>query len=778
MARITACACAETRVRMHVFDQSSADAPSARNLRTEEVRADLLVCGGGLSGVCCAITAARQGVRVVLVQDRPVLGGNASSEVRLWVLGATSHMGNNNRWAREGGVIDELLVENMWRNPEGNAVLFDTILLEWVTREPNITLLLNTAIDAVRQDVDGAISGASAFCAQNQIRYQIEASLFCDASGDGVIAFLAGAAFRMGAEGREEFGEKMAPAQPQHTLLGHSMYFYSKDVGRPVTFVPPAFALKDIRSIPRFRELKVSDSGCRLWWLEYGGDCDTVYDTERIKWELWHVAYGVWDYIKNSGEFPEAETLTLEWMGTVPGKRESRRFEGDVMLTQQDVVEQRVHADAVGFGGWAIDLHPSDGVYSARPGCEQWHAKGVYQIPYRTMYSRNVPNLFLTGRLISSSHIAFGSTRVMATCAHNGQAVGMAAALCMEAGERPRDLAVPKRMHLLQQRLLRAGQWIPGVTSGDDGDLARSAKTSATSTLQLERLWPSGEWAELDRPLGMLLPLGAGKVPRMFLTIEVDVPVTLIAELWCSERPGNTTPDLLLASLDLPVSTECGELVLDFGASLSSDEHVFVILQPAHGVRVALSREQVTGLLMVSQTMNKAVAKSLVQQPPEDSGIESFAFWLPQRRPAARTLALRFDPPLECFAPANVCNGIGRPWRGTNAWIPARDDARPALRLEWAEPQSIRTIELTFDTDFDHPMESVLMGHPERVMPACVTAFSLCADEGRELAHVQENHQTRYVLRLDEAVKTATLELALLAWGEAMPAVFEVRCYA
>lgn len=121
-------------------------AAEGRTPRSEVLHTELAIIGGGLSGVCAAITAARKGVKVVLVQDRPVLGGNASSEVRLWILGATSHMGNNNRWSREGGVVDEILVENMYANKEGNPLIFDTILLDKVVSEPNITLLLNTAI--------------------------------------------------------------------------------------------------------------------------------------------------------------------------------------------------------------------------------------------------------------------------------------------------------------------------------------------------------------------------------------------------------------------------------------------------------------------------------------------------------------------------------------------------------------------------------------------------------------------------------------------------------
>jgi uncharacterized protein with NAD-binding domain and iron-sulfur cluster len=221
-----------------------------RSLRLEEQSADLAIIGGGMSGVCAAITAARQGLSVLLVQDRPVLGGNASSEVRLWILGATSHMGNNNRWSREGGVMDEILVENTYRNPEGNPVILDMILLDKVVQEPNIRLLLNTAVYEVVKKTDDKIDSVKAFCSQNATEYLISAPLFCDASGDGILGFLSGAAFRMGAESREEFNEPMAPDLSYGELLGHSLYFYTKDTGKPVHFSAPSFAM-DVKSTQR-----------------------------------------------------------------------------------------------------------------------------------------------------------------------------------------------------------------------------------------------------------------------------------------------------------------------------------------------------------------------------------------------------------------------------------------------------------------------------------------------------------------------------------------------
>lgn len=770
-----------------------------RKLYTERMSTDVAVVGGGLAGICAAITAARAGAKVVLVQDRPVLGGNASSEVRLWILGATSHMGNNNRWAREGGVVDEILLENTFRNPEGNPLILDTILLEKVVNEPNVTLLLNTAVHDLDKSDDDCIETIRAFCSQNSTVYEIKAPIFIDASGDGIVGFLAGAAFRIGAESRREFGEKFAPEKAGSDLLGHTIYFYSKDIGRPVKFVPPSFALRDITQIPRWRDIKFGDDGCRLWWLEWGGTLDTIHDSEKIKWELWKVAYGVWHYIKNSGKFPDAETATLEWVGTIPGKRESRRFEGDYMLTQQDIVEQHRHADAVSFGGWAIDLHPAEGLYSPHAPCQQWHARGVYQIPYRAMYSRNIPNLFLAGRIISASHVAFGSTRVMATCAHGGQAVGMAAAACARHGWVPRDLLAGQRIADLQRNLLRAGQYIPGVGLIDDSDLARKAKITATSRLKLAALAPSGETMPLLSSWAMMLPVQPGRFPAVEFIVDVSAPTSLRAELRISSLPENHTPDVTLAAVDvnLKPGVEC-KLPLQFNALVTEPRYAFVCLLKNDAVSVHLSDQRVSGVLAVCHNGNKAVAKSATQTPPPDSGFHAFEFWTPKRRPGGKNLAIKIDPPLDAFSATNLINGIDRPTNQTNAWVADFAHEQPMIQLVWSEPQTIARIELCFDTDFDHPMESVLMGHPERVMPFCVPEVVValparvpamagagrenhvtCTDTETLLCHVADNHQSRQVIRLKEPITTDRLELRLVAPGTNVPAaLFAIRCYA
>ena len=752
----------------------------SRALKQIRLDANLVIVGGGLAGVCAAITAARGGIKAILVQDRPVLGGNASSEVRLWILGATSHMGNNNRWAREGGVIDEILVENTFRNPEGNPLLVDALLLEKVALEPNITLLLNTAVyEVTKRDAD-TIASVRAFCSQNSTRYDLHAPLFCDASGDGIVGFLAGAAFRMGAESRSEFDEKFAPEVGNGDLLGHSLYFYSKDTGRPVTFVPPSFALTDITKIPRWRQFSAREHGCKLWWVEYGGELDTVHETEVIKWELWRVVYGIWNHIKNSGKFPEAANLTLEWVGAIAGKRESRRFEGDYLLRQQDVVEQRPHADAVAFGGWAIDLHPADGVFSEKPGCTQWHAKGVYQIPYRCLYSRNIANLFLAGRIISATHVAFASSRVMATCALTGQAVGAAAALCLRDGVQPRALAGSSRVAELQRRLLRTGHYIPGVSLEDSADLARQARIEVSSELTLAELPPDGPLVSLGDGWAMMLPVTAGTQLRLTVFADVTEAGELRVELRQSSRSHNHTPDVTLESRLYPVAAGAKrEVTIDFQHRFADTRYAMVCFFGDERMHLRGSERRITGVLSLCHRVNLSVAKSAVQTPPPGIGVDTFEFWQPQRRPGGHNLALRLEPPLAGFSGRNIVNGVARPTNQPNAWVAAFTDPAPTLTLHWSEPQTIARIELGFDSDFDHPMESVLMGHPERRMPFCVAKYRVRDGHGAVLATCDDNHQTRAVIVLVQPVTTRALHIELAAASAQVPAALcEVRCYA
>ncbi|NWJ51438.1 MAG: FAD-dependent oxidoreductase [Bacteroidetes bacterium] len=728
-----------------------------RDNKNIEYNADLIVIGGGMAGTCAAITAARNGIKVILVQDRPVLGGNASSEVRLWALGATSHMGNNNRWSREGGVIDEIIVENLYRNKEGNAVIFDTVILEKVKNEPNITLLLNTAVYGLEKSDEKTISSLHAFCSQNATEYTLKAPLFCDASGDGIVGYQAGASYRMGAESHDEFSEGFTPNKEYGELLGHTIYFYSKDSGKPIKYIAPDFALKDITQIPRFHNIKTGQQGCNFWWFEYGGRRDTIYDTEDIKWELWSVVYGVWDYIKNSGKFPESENLTLEWVGTIPGKRESRRFEGPYMLKQQDIIEQTHFDDAVSFGGWAIDLHPADGVFSEMAGCNQYHSKGIYKIPYRCYFSKDIENLYFAGRLISASHVAFGSTRVMVTAGHGGQAVGIAAVLCKELGLKPVDLVEKEYIELLQQKLNLNGQSIPGLPIKNDQNLASKAIIVTSSELSLSQIPFDGPWYTLDSSTAQLLPLEKNTKYSFDIDIDANTPTILDIELQISSKNFNYTPDILLEEKNIALKEGVQKLKISFTKELKENQYAFIIFRKNPEVKIRCSEMRMTGILSVFNKTNPAVNNFGKQKPPQNSGFDIFEFWCPERRPLGNNLAMNITPALKCFTKENLINGFTRPYIKPNAWIASTEDKKPSMTLKWDKMQTIKSLTLYFDTDFDHPMESTQMGHPENVIPFCIRNYKIKNAKGEIIFEKSGNYQT-----INKWVPTTALETNIL----------------
>lgn len=752
-----------------------------RTNKTVDLDVDLGVLGGGLSGVCAAIVAARQGLKVVLIQDRPVLGGNASSEVRLWALGATSHMGNNNRWSRESGVINEILLENLNRNKEGNPLMFDTVLLEKVMEEENITLLLNTAVYEVEKESDRKLKTVVAFCSQNSTCYRVNAPYFCDATGDGIVSFLSGASFRMGAETADEFDEGFAPnIEDYGDLLGHSLYFYTKDVGKPVNFKAPSFAIKNAKELPRIKNYQFNQHGCKLWWVEYGGRLDTIHQSEDIKLELWKVVYGIWDYVKNSGEYPDAENLALEWVGTVPGKRESRRFEGDYMLQQKDIVEQRDHYDAVAYGGWAMDLHPADGIYSKHSSCSQWHSKGVYTIPYRCFYSKDLDNLFLAGRIISASHVAFGSSRVMLTCALGAQAVGMAAALCLKNNFSNRQLAEKENITELQRELNKVGQGIPRIDWTDAKDQAQQATVSASSALKLNNFSANGEWQKLVFSTAQLLPLSPASNYTFKLKVRAAKETQLDVVFKTSSSRKHFTPDVILEKQQFNLKTGEQELEITSHFELEEKQYVYLAFMQNEQVEVALSDERMAGIMTVQNKINKAVSNYGKQEPKEGLGLDAFEFWTPERYPEGKNLALTIAADLNEFEPQNVVNSEIRPSSdgAVNAWVAAHEDEKPVLNFNWNEPKNIWKIRLFFDSDYDNALECNLMQHPVSELYSIVDSYQIFDENDKLLFEKSGNFQAINDVVFETPVCSKSIKIQFNKKEKATPvSVFKVAIY-
>lgn len=443
----------------------------------EEKTYDFVVVGGGMSGICAAIAAARYGIQVALIHNRPVLGGMASSEHRMHICGADRHMSNPN--ARETGILEEILLEHKRRNPENSYAIFDSVVWEKVKFQEHLDLYLNTHMTGVEVDQNHII-GITAVQLTTEKEFHFFGKMFLDATGDGTLGAKAGAEYRLGREARGIYGESLAPEQGDSVTMGSSLMFQTKDVGHPVPFVKPFWAYTFDESQLRLRDHSDVTSG--YWWIELGGVKERIIeDGEQIRDELLKTIFGVWDHIKNGGDHG-AENLELEWGGFLPGKRESRRLIGDYVLKQQDCAGNTAFPDAVAYGGWTMDIHTPGGFADESSEATVWNqVKDIYRIPYRCLYSKNIENLFLGGRAISCSRVAFSSTRVMATCAVTGQAAGTAAALAVKKGCTPRE--VGKNITELQQELLKNDCYIPGIRNCDLEDQARTAVVSATSEL-------------------------------------------------------------------------------------------------------------------------------------------------------------------------------------------------------------------------------------------------------------------------------------------------------
>lgn len=417
-------------------------------MKTINYTADLCVVGGGMAGLCCAVAASRHGMKTVLVQDRPVLGGNASGEIRMWVCGAH---GKDNR---ETGIIEEIFLENFYQNPGHKFPIWDSVLYETAMTEPNLKLLLNSScLDAV---MDGnKIQSIKAWQSNAETFHIITAKYFADCSGDSILAPLSGADFMYGREAKNEFNETIPPEKADNKTMGMSCLFQIRETDHKVDFIPPSWAYKyeTDDDLP----YKDHDKNNNFWWIELGGEWDCIHDTDKCRDELLKICYGVWDHMKNYGDH-DVDNWELEWIGFLPGKRESRRYVGKYVITQNDVESEGRFDDIVAYAGWSMDDHFPEGFYYTKGHPTIYHpAPQPWGIPLRAMISKNIENLTFAGRNISVTHAALSSSRVMATCSILGQALGTAIAKAVNDGTSLENINISE----LQQELMADDCYIP-----------------------------------------------------------------------------------------------------------------------------------------------------------------------------------------------------------------------------------------------------------------------------------------------------------------------------
>ena len=319
-------------------------------LNEKTIQTDFCVIGGGVAGTFAAITAARLGVRTVLVHERPVFGGNASGEIRMWVCGAQQ------RELREAGLQEEWELENAYFNPTKNWYLFDTLLYDMVAREKNLTALPNTTCfdaDCEHTGEGGSIRSITAYQMTTQTRWKVEAAYFADCSGDSILAPLTGAHFMYGREAAGEYGEETVSSRESgdRKTMGNSLLLQARETDHKIPFIAPDFAEKVSVEKLKSKRVNLQNPSENFWYLELGGNGDVIGDAETVNRRLLSLCLGAWDTIKNSGAF-DADNFDLEFLGFLPAKRESRRMRGDYVLTAGDILRGGPFADTVAYGGW------------------------------------------------------------------------------------------------------------------------------------------------------------------------------------------------------------------------------------------------------------------------------------------------------------------------------------------------------------------------------------------------------------------------------------------
>ncbi len=721
----------------------------------ENIVKDFVVIGGGMAGICAAIAAARNGLKVALVHERAVLGGNASSEIRVWCCGAT---GGGNQFAEETGIIGEMKLENLYKNPEGNPLFWDSILLDFVRREKNIELFLNTTVNKVAMQTTSIIKSCTGWQMASERELVFNAPFFADCTGDGTVGFMAGAEYRVGREGSGELSETMAPDKEDSHTLGNSIFFYTKKTDKKVRYVKPDFAYnwEKVKEILQIGDRQVSEhySGCDYWWFEYGGIFDTIHDNEKIKEELQRLVYGIWDYIKNSGEF-DADYYTLEWISYIPGKRESRRFVGDYILKQQDLEMQRIFEDAVCYGGWSIDTHPSEGIYSKEAPCKQIRV-GAYTIPFRSLYSKNIDNLLFAGRNISTSHIAYASTRVMNTTSLMGHAIGTAAYFCTKHNASPREIYSNNQyLAEYQSKLSKEDCYIIGRKNTDAFDLARNASITASSVRKLEN-FISSETVGLNNGMVILFPCRE-RVDTLSLKLDVLNDTKIALSLYESVIPQNFKPEKLIKDVELNVC-KARDFWLDIPLEHTFTGFLAVQLHSTPFVRLHTSKESFTGVFGYEKATCHPYVNPCFRMTPSE---------------AINTVD-------------NIINGYNRPYLLPNLWISDKLDKNTSqfVELAFENQQTVNEVILFFNPDFNAlrnnlrptwtlPVDSIMPG--ELVKEYRLIGYS--KDNIEVLAHEKNNYR-RYVRHETGSKKIDKLRIEVIdTWGNPYAEIFEVRIY-
>ena len=727
-------------------------------MREITIEYDCVIIGAGLSGMCAAITAARQGMKTALIQDRSIPGGNASKEIRVPLVGARW---TNFLYARETGLIEEILLNNLYHNSSWNFEGWNLQMVSALKQEPNLDVFYNTPVTEIAMGKNRLLS-VSGWTIGSELKRTFIAPYFCDSTGDGTIAVMAGASFMWGEDAKSEYHEKNAPEIAEKRVMGCSIHFHTIDCGKPAPFVKPEWVTialeKEDFGVYRPVEREFIREKGGFWWIEWGGEEDVIHGIEKITDKLEQIVLSIWDFLKNKSDIKDSIThYELDWIGSVTSKRESRRFHGDHVLTQTEIDNQYPFEDAVAYGGWGFDDHPKGGFYGEIPSYH-WAIKGPYNIPLRSLYTKDVENLFLAGRNISATHIALANTRVMLTCAQLGEAVGMAAALCFKGGLTPRQLSRKEHVSSLQQALLKIDHHLHAIPFDDDQMLIpKSISTSSDLLLgdMTQGMYPIGKAAARL----WQFPLETEYLKTVLIPCDAAEETTVTATLFLGASNHSTYPEKELAQMDVKIKPgKRMELMLPWDIKLPRKGWYFIEIKenplitfygiPSPPVGIAGYTPKLFDPIRPNDYFTwESVSGNYLEVEKDDSYTpEALKEPVKEIHIAESAYAFSLEPPQNIYTGENLINSYNRPYDLPYLWIsePLKEGEVPWVELTFEKPVSYKEINILFDSMLSFHFSQSYVGYDTNVIPTLVKDYAIYAKNGeeyQEIARIEGNHQ-------------------------------------